>query len=105
MEFLFFILRELNSYRWWSDTELGLDKWIKPDGIGKKSEKKEEVRSTSKPKAQPIRKKGEKEPIKLTKFVLNCSKTKCKYKKTIMKKELSEKDFICPRCKSEMKVQ
>ena len=84
---------------------MGLDKWIKPEGTEKKSEKKEEVRSSRKPKAQPIGQKGEKEPLKLTKFFLSCSKTKCKYKKTIMKKELSEKDRICPRCKSEMKVQ
>jgi len=84
---------------------LGLDKWIKPEGTEKKSEKKEEGRSTRKPKAQPIVKRGEKAPINLTKFVLICSKAKCKYKKTIMKKELSEKDRICPRCKSEMKVQ
>ena len=84
---------------------MGLDKWIKPEGAEKKSEKKEDVKSTRKPKAQPIVKKGEKEPIKLTKFVLICSKPKCKYKKTIVKKELSEKDRICPRCKSEMKVQ
>ena len=84
---------------------MGLDKWIKPEGTVKKTEKKEEVRSTKKPKTQPVEKKGEKEPIKLKKFVLICSKAKCKYKKSIMKKELSEKDCICPRCKSEMKVQ
>ena len=84
---------------------MGLDKWIKPEGPVKKPEKKEEARSTRKPKTPPIEKKGEKEPIKLTKFVLICSKPKCKYKKTIMKKELSEKDRICPRCKNEMKVQ
>lgn len=84
---------------------MGLDKWIKPEGSVKKSEKKDEARSTSKPKTQPIEKKGEKKTIKLTKFVLICSKPKCKYKKTIMKKELSEKDRICPRCKNEMKIQ
>ncbi len=80
---------------------MGLDKWIKPE----KSEKKEDERSTRKSKAQPIEKKGENESIKLRKFVLICSKPKCKYKKIIMKKELSEKDRICPRCKNDMKVQ
>jgi len=80
---------------------MGLDKWIKPD----KSEKKEEARSAKKPKSQPIEKNSEKDSIKLTKFVLICSKPKCKYKKIIMKKELSEKDRICPRCKNEMKVK
>jgi len=84
---------------------LGLDKWIKPEETVKKSEKKEDARSTRKPKNQPIEKIGKKEPIKLTKFVLICSKPKCKYKKTIMKKELSEKDRTCPRCKNVMKVQ
>ena len=84
---------------------MGLDKWIKPEGTVKKTEKKEEVRSTKKPKTQPVEKKGEKESIKLMKFVLICSKSKCKYKKTIVKKELSERDRICPRCKNEMKVQ
>ena len=80
---------------------MGLDKWIKPE----KSEKKEDARSTRKSKTKPIEKKGEIESIKLTKFVLICSKPKCKYKKTIMKKELSEKDLICPRCKNEMKLK
>ena len=84
---------------------MGLDKWIKPEESVKKPEKKEDGRSTRKHKTQPIEKKGEKEPTKLTKFVLICSKPKCKYKKTIVKKELSEKDRICPRCKNEMKVQ
>jgi len=84
---------------------LGLDKWIKPEETVKKSEKKEDARSTRKPKNQPIEKIGKKEPIKLTKFVLICSKPKCKYKKTIVKKELSEKDRTCPRCKNVMKVQ
>jgi len=84
---------------------LGLDKWIRPEGAEKDSEKKENGRTRGKPKAQPIEKKAEKESIKLTKFILICSKPKCKYKKTIMKKALSEKDRICPRCKNDMKVQ
>jgi len=84
---------------------LGLDKWIKPDVSEKKPEKKDKAKSTRKPKTKSVEKRGEKEPIKLTKFVLICSKPKCKYKKTIMKKALSEKDRICPRCKNDMKVQ
>ena len=83
---------------------MGLDKWIKPEGTVKKTEKKEEARSTKKPKTQPKKKKSEIESINLTKFVLICSKPKCKYKKTILKKELSERDRICPRCKNEMNV-
>ncbi len=84
---------------------MGLDKWIKTEVSEKKPDKTEEAKSTRKHKTQPVEKKGEKEPIKLIKFLLICSKPKCKYKKTIMKKELSEKDYICPRCKNEMKVQ
>ena len=84
---------------------MGLDKWIKPEGTVKKTEKKDEVRATKKPKTQPIKKKSEIESINLTKFILICSKPKCKYKKTIVKKELSEKDHTCPRCKNVMKVQ
>jgi hypothetical protein len=84
---------------------LGLDKWIKPEELEKKAEKKEEARGTKKPKTDPIKKKSDINSINLTKYVLICSKLKCKYKKTIMKKELSEKDRICPRCKSEMKVK
>ena len=84
---------------------MGLDKWIKPEGTEEKSEKKEDAKSARKSKTQPIEKKGENESIKLRKFVLICSKPKCKYKKIIMKKELSEKDRICPRCKNDMKVQ
>ena len=84
---------------------MGLDKWIKPEGTVKKTEKKEEAISPKKPQTQPIKKKSEIQSLNLTKFVLICSKPKCKYKKTIVKKDLSEKDRICPRCKNEMKVQ
>ena len=84
---------------------MGLDKWIKPEELEKKTEKKEETRGTKKPKTDPIKKKSDINSRNLTKYVLICSKLKCKYKKTIMKKELSEKDRICPRCKSEMKVK
>ena len=83
--------------------KIGLDKWIKPEEPRKKAEKKEEVLSTKKPKTQPMKKKSVSEITSLTKYVLICSKVKCKYKKTIMKNKLSEKDRICPRCKSEMK--
>ncbi len=84
---------------------MGLDKWIKPEGTVKKTEKKEEVRSTKKPHTQPMKKNSRIQSLNLTKFVLICSKPKCKYKKTIVKKELTEKDHPCPRCKNVMKVQ
>ncbi|MBD3197832.1 MAG: hypothetical protein GF317_22465 [Candidatus Lokiarchaeota archaeon] len=73
---------------------MGLDKWIKKDD----DEKKESV---SKKKKEDI----SKEANKLKKFSLKCSKSKCNYQKTLMKRSLSQKDKICPRCKSEMKIK
>jgi len=78
---------------------LGLDKWIKTD--------KEEKKSDKKPKSQKIKKDNEVKqseiPIKLSKYILLC--TKCKYQKTLMKKELEESDKFCPKCKSKMKLK
>jgi len=42
---------------------------------------------------------------KLVKRILTCTNSKCKYTKKIIKKELSERDLICPRCKKKMKVK
>jgi len=85
---------------------LGLDKWIKPEETKTKTIKKKDdgdpkKKSDSKPKNKQI----DKELSKLTKFDLTCSNAKCKYKKTIVKKVLTEKDKICPRCKNEMKLK
>lgn len=68
---------------------LGLDKWLKPEE-DLKSPKKKKSKDTSK---------------SLTKFNLICTKPKCKYQKIIMKRELLEKDKICPKCKSQMKIK
>jgi len=93
---------------------LGLDKWLKPEGEVKKKrrEKKDEDNSlqrVSKPKKEKndtnARKSVENTIKKLSKFELVCSNRKCKYKKTIMKKLLTEKDKTCPRCSGVMKVQ
>ena len=82
---------------------MSLDKWIKPKN------KKEEVKKKPQPKASEDRTKEatspEKTPIKLTKHILICPKAKCKYQKTIIKKQLTERDKICPRCKSKMKIK
>lgn len=86
---------------------MGLDKWLKPDDIPKKSKKK------GKSSEQVKKSKGEyrqektvgKRPIKLTKFVLVCPNAKCKYQKTIMKKNLSDDDKNCPRCNKKMKAK
>jgi hypothetical protein len=42
---------------------------------------------------------------RLVKKVLVCPSAKCKYQKTIMKKQLTETDKICPRCNKVMKVK
>ena len=85
---------------------MGLDKWIKTEETKTKTIKKKDKgdprkKSDSKPKDKQI----DKELSKLTKFDLTCPNAKCKYKKTIVKKFLTEKDKVCPRCKNEMKLK
>jgi hypothetical protein len=90
-----------------------LDKWIK-------SEKEEGDKKEDKKKKKPLKKKPKlenkiqdnetkKTPDKLskelTKYILICPKKSCGYQKTIRKKQLSDKDKICPRCKGTMKVK
>ena len=85
---------------------MGLDKWIKPEKIKPKAiKKKEDGDSQNNSDSKSREKQIEEGLLKLTKFELICSKAKCKYKKTIVKKYLTEKDKICPRCKSEMKLK
>jgi hypothetical protein len=49
--------------------------------------------------------KRESSGAKLTKYLLSCSNSKCEYKKTLMKRELTSDDKVCPRCKSDMNVR
>ncbi|MFW9950667.1 MAG: hypothetical protein ACFFKA_11165 [Candidatus Thorarchaeota archaeon] len=85
---------------------MGLDKWIKPEEKKSKTiKKKEEGEPRKKSDSKPKDKEKDKESSKLTKFDLTCSNAKCKYKKTIVKKILTEKDKVCPRCKKEMKTK
>ncbi|MBD3212530.1 MAG: hypothetical protein GF311_07975 [Candidatus Lokiarchaeota archaeon] len=87
---------------------MSLDKWIKSD---EKKEEKEEKPEKKRLETEVIKKpkdeksKKQEEPPKLKKFVLICSNSKCNYQKTLMKRELSDRDKICPRCKKEMKVK
>lgn len=83
---------------------MSLDKWIKDDKKAKKPPKKEKVEE----KIEVLESKEVKiinNSLSLTKFVLTCSDSKCKYKKTLKKKTLKDKDKICPRCKKEMKIK
>jgi len=84
---------------------LGLDRWIKSEKkVDEEKGKKEPQIKDSSDVAKDI-KSNEKQDLKLKKYVLICPKAKCKYQKTIMKKIITEKEKICPRCKSNMKLQ
>ena len=82
---------------------MSLEKWIKP------KKKKEEIKKKPQPKSSGEKKKisatPEKIPLKFTKTFLTCPKAKCKYQKTIIKKNLTERDKMCPRCISKMKIK
>jgi len=79
-----------------------LDKWIKSEKEGKeKGDVQEREEKSSKADEQ---KSKQKTGLKLQKFILKCGKSKCNYQKILMKRELSESDKICPRCKSKMKI-
>jgi hypothetical protein len=86
---------------------MGLDKWIKPEDSKKKSSKKERVPvKTKESKSKTVSKKELESPTsKLKKYMLMCPSAKCKYQKTLLKKELTEKDKICPRCNKQLKIK
>ena len=86
---------------------MGLDKWLKPEETEKKPKKKSSTKPIEKQKDVKESKdvKSEKPISKLTKFTLICPNAKCKYQKTIMKKNLTETDKLCPRCKNVMKIK
>jgi hypothetical protein len=86
---------------------MSLDKWIKPEEEKeeeKEGKDEEEQNEITDDKSEEIDKKRSQTP-KLKKYHLKCPKKSCKYQKTLMKNNLSEKDKTCPRCKSEMKVK
>ncbi|MBY9006192.1 MAG: hypothetical protein KGD63_05495 [Candidatus Lokiarchaeota archaeon] len=80
---------------------MSLDKWVnskqKPIKKQEKNQKSEEV--------GPSETKVIKQSGKLKKYLLKCPKSKCNYQKTILKTLLSERDIICSRCKSKMKIE
>ena len=86
---------------------MGLDKWLKPEDKVKKPKKKKvsSVQVKEKKSKQAQNQGIEKKKIKLTKYTLVCPNAKCKYQKTIMKKELTDDDKTCPRCSKVMKVK
>ena len=84
--------------------KLGLDKLIKPEET-KTIKKKEDDTQVKKSDSKHKDNRMEIKLSKLKKFNLTCSNAKSKYKKSIVKKALTEKDKICPRCKKEMKIK
>ncbi len=86
---------------------MGLDKWLKTEEEVEREEKKKAVLTEAKKSKRESEKLStfKSPPTQLVKYVLVCPNAKCKYQKTIMKKQLKEKDKICPRCNKEMKVK
>lgn len=86
---------------------MGLDKWIKPEETSKKDKKEIQLAKQEEISKRELEAKKDTEKIstKLMKQVLVCPSAKCKYQKTIMKKQLTKIDRICPRCNKEMKVK
>ena len=83
---------------------MSLEKWLKS---GKKEEQKikkgKNLETQNSQSKIPFKKTESKSQF--TKFILICTSTKCKYQKIIIKKALLDKDTICPKCKSKMKVK
>lgn len=84
---------------------MGLDKWIKLEEEGKKPKKKGGEKKQAKDKFKPKEKESSDISKNLIKHILICSKTNCKYQKILIKKELTNKDKICPKCRSPMKIK
>jgi len=90
-----------------SEYYVGLDKWIKTDKEVKKRKTEKQGADPSEPpeKTLKVKKKPEGLTLKLVKQTLTCPNAKCKYQRIIMKKQITEKDKICPRCSTEMKIK
>ena len=86
---------------------MSLDKWLKSEDGEKKAGKKKVPSIQVKESKLEVKEKnvGKKPSIRLKKYSLVCTNTKCKYQKTIMKKILAARDNICPRCNKKMKVK
>ena len=91
---------------------MSLDKWIKtekkkdPPKSPRKEIKKEDLKiDLDLPKDDELNQQKPQESVKITKFLLTCTKKNCNYQRTLVKKKLSEKDQICRKCKSKMKVK
>ena len=84
---------------------MSLDKWLKAEKKEKEVKKKPEVKKKSSSKKNLESPKPQPQSKKMMKFILTCPKKSCNYQKIKVKKELTERDLICPRCKGQMKVK
>jgi len=86
---------------------MGLDKWIKQEDTDKPPKKKKVIPKQDKRSIDDQKKKdvAYKKSLNLIKYHLICQNNKCKYQKTIVKKQLAEEDKNCPRCGKEMKIK
>lgn len=85
---------------------MSLDKWLKPEKkpAKKKPEKKKKKEPPQK-KAEIVESRVQEKPKTLTKYMLTCPKRGCNYQKVKVKKSLTDRDKICPRCKGQMNVK
>ncbi|TFG27161.1 MAG: hypothetical protein EU532_08025 [Promethearchaeota archaeon] len=92
---------------------MSLEKWIKPqkdkDESNKESKDKKKEIQSKKPQSKISNNekdlKVNKVPAtKFSKYLLICPKKSCGYQKTLMKRELNDRDKTCPRCKGTMKI-
>ena len=87
---------------------MSLDRFTNPNKkIPKKTTKKKASKKVKSKKSTIKKKKAISEPVKpeieRKKFYLSCT-ARCGYKRTLKKRELTEKDFICKKCSKKMKI-
>ena len=90
---------------------MSLDKWIKDPHKKKKEPVKKKPRRVAEKKTEIDREAELYEEVKtsplgkLQKFKLKCPNRKCKYEKIKAKLKLTERDKVCPKCSTQMKME
>ena len=87
---------------------MSLDRFTNPNKkLPKKTTKKKASKKVKTKKSTTKKKKTQSEPAKTDierkKFYLSCT-ARCGYKRTLKKRELTEEDFICRKCRKKMKI-
>ena len=89
---------------------MSLDKWIKkeePEEEEKevdKEEREKKLDSSKKPSEVSTKLKNDAQKVELQKYIPKCSTSKCNYQRILVKRELTEQDRTCPRCKGKMNI-